>query len=179
MRRRPVFHGPIEGYVVNTLHGVMWRFDALHTMDDMIQEAWLVFDHVRREYPTVPGGAPFMALFKTAWENRMTDISRAVTVRRRGRVEDADVGVLADLRAGSSDNDGYLLVLIKQAPADVLQVINVFLNAPAELLDAAMAAWRANGRYRAGGNAQVSQWLGLPKGSKPLDVVRDYFGKEL
>jgi hypothetical protein len=54
-------------------------------------------------------------------------------------------------------------------------VLNLFLNAPQELLELALTTWRKNGKYRADGDKAVARMLGLPADSTPITTTRTYF----
>lgn len=180
---RPEWKGPIEGYVVNFLTKSLWRLTPLHDRDDALQEAYVVFLRCAAKYPLMDTPQHFMSLFKTAWVNEFNDLSvkatkarKAIPVSQLGRVdEDGDeVVVVADV-AGSTDNDGALALMVKQAPREVLMVLNLFLNAPAELLELATATWQKQGKYSAGGERWVEKMLGMPSGTNPIKRTEDYF----
>jgi hypothetical protein len=176
------FEGPIKGYLVNQMQRGKWRVAATMTEDDIMQDGYEVFARCARRYPDVEP-QHFMALFKTAWYRHMCDVSLLDTEARRIVSTHGGhnfYGSSFELNkpldtVGDLDNDGYVQTLVRQAPSEVKQVLTLLLNAPSELLELAMSSWRRNGKNDAGGNKQVSQWLGLPVGSKPLDAVRDYF----
>lgn len=176
------FDGPIKGYLVNQMQRGMWRVAATMTDDDYLQDGYEVFARCARKYPDVEP-KHFMALFKTAWYNHMADVSVLDTEARRlvslSAHENAYDSVGYFEPVGDMDNDGYLRTMLRQAPAEVTQVVTLFLNAPSEILEMAITTWRKNGKNDAGGNKQVSLWLGLPVGSKPLDAVRSYFDAEI
>jgi len=176
----PEFKGPIEGYVVNHLHRNHWRVVRTHDWEDAMQEAYAVFLRCSARYE-VEGPAHFMALFKTAWANEFNDLSTSSTASRAdsldASVQDDDAPGSIDYLVGELDNDGHLGVLIRQAPAEVVMVLNLFLSAPQELLDLALSTWRKNGRYRADGDKAVAKMLGLPKESKPMTATFEYFTK--
>lgn len=167
------FEGPVQGYLVNQMQANLWRFDGLED-GDVLQEGYEIYVRCADRYPDVEP-RHFMALYKSALHNRFTDLANEATKHRHQNLDD----YVHTTTIGSLENDGYLRTVIRQAPAEVKMVLNLFLNAPTELLELAMTSWRAQGRIKAGGNAQVAQWLGLPAGSKPLDVVRDYFEADL
>lgn len=176
----PEWKGPIEGFIVNFLHKNLWRVANTHTFDDAMQEAWCVFLRTAATYPTVETPQHFMALFKRSWINEFNDLSNAATAVR-AEVSDVslDSGEEEEWRQeviGDLDNDGALAVMVRQAPREVLMVLNLFLNAPQELLDLAMAAWKKGGRKKADGDTAVERMLGLPQGTKPVTRTIDYFG---
>lgn len=179
------FTGEIEGYSVNTFIRDGWKIADTHDRDDFLQEAWMVFDKCSRMYPDVEP-KHFMALYKTALDRRVLNLALAQT-RRRARETpkhhqtkchlDAPQNVANSQPIGELENAGYLKRLVTQAPYEVRLVLNLFLSAPTELVGAAMLAWQHHGHPKAGGNEHVRQLLGLPEGSKPLDMVEDYFTK--
>lgn len=177
-RFTPSFDGPIEGYVVNYLTKHHWRIQRTHTREDAMQEAWVVFLRVAEKYPDISEPQHFMALFKTAWANNITDLSHKATANRLelslGSAEDEDMPTVPDT-AGSLDNDGLLRIMVRQAPQEVLMVLNLFLSAPQELLDLAMSTWKAQGHLSPGGSKHVARLLGLPEGSDPIKTTEDYF----
>lgn len=176
----PKFEGPIEGYVVNYLTKNHWRIKNTHDHLDAKQEAYAVFLRCAAKYPTVEP-AHFMALFKTAWHNEFVDLSHKATAVRnevaQRLFEDETEADMVDGIVGELDNDGALAVMIRQAPKEVLMVLNLFLTAPVELLELAGAAWLKQGKYRADGDRAVARMLGLPPDSKPMTETQRYFGQ--
>lgn len=173
------FKGPIEGYVVNHLKKNYWRVARLHERDDVMQEAFLVFLRVKVKYPELETPQHFMALFKTAWGNHFTDManddtqSRVLVDAPRVAFDDGE-SVEYDM-PGDCDNDGLLAVMLAEAPKEVSMVLNLFLNAPQELLDVALGSWRgADRRCKAGGSKRINKMLGLPPDLDVMQLVNDY-----
>lgn len=178
----PEWKGPIEGYVVNFLSKQLWRVRPLLEHDDAMQEAYLVFLRTASRYPLEDTPQHFMALFKTSLTNEFHDLSKKATAARTAismsdlRSVDDDGGAMTVPEAvGETDNMGALSLMVKQAPREVLMVLNLFLNAPGELLELAHSTWRAQGKYNAGGERWAEKALGLPAGSSPLQKTEDYF----
>ncbi|UNA00825.1 hypothetical protein ZHS_69 [Edwardsiella phage vB_EpM_ZHS] len=178
----PVFKGPIEGFVVNSLKTNFWRIEASCTMDDAMQEARCAFLRVAHKYPGVE--APqFMALFKMAWHNKLTDLANDDTKLRamvpllaRSEQESYDSDYAVEL-VGDLDNDGALGVAIRQAPREVQAVVNLFLQAPQEILDLALRGWSAKGRRKTDGSKRICRLLGLDEGMDVMQLVEDHFTK--
>ena len=174
----PEFKGPIEGYVVNHLKRSLWRIAATHTREEALQEAYIVFMRCAAKYPLIETPQHFMSIFKRTWENEFNDLSTKATKVRRmvpeSGVSEEGEEVTFDT-VGDLDNDGMLAVMIRQAPFEVMLVMNLFLTAPQELLDLALSTWRANGGQRAEGDKAVAKMLGLPADSKPMEQTRNYF----
>ena len=178
----PEWKGPIEGYVVNFLSKQLWRVRPLLEHDDAMQEAYLVFLRTAARYPMMDTPQHFMALFKTSWTNEFHDLSRKATNARiavsmsdlGGTDEDGERWSVPEA-VGETDNMGTLALMVKQAPREVLMVLNLFLTAPGELLELAHSTWRAQGKYNAGGERWAEKALGLPVGTSPLQQTEDYF----
>jgi len=180
----PAFKGPIEGYVVNFLARNLWRISSTHEHGDAMSEAYIVFMRCVSAYPMITEGKHFMALFKTAWANEFNDLSTKASTAKiaqsfsaLARVdEDGDeVGLNIDA-VGSLDNDAILKMKVAQAPADVRLVLDLFTNPNmAPVLDAALTAWSARGKHKAGGERHVERLLGLQPGTNPIEKVEKYF----
>lgn len=180
----PEWSGPIEGWTVNFVAKNLWKVARTQQRDDVMQEAYEVFMRVCRRYPEVEDAPHFMALYKTSWVRHFTDLANAdtadrvttgMTVQRRGAGEE-DEGDERDF-VGATDNDGALSVLIRQAPAEVKAVINLFLSAPQEILDMALAGWsdRRDARYATGGSRRLCRLLGLDDSLDVMAMVEQHF----
>lgn len=166
------FKGSLEGWTVKHLAANYWRVESTMSRLDVLQEAHVKFLVLCQKYPDVED-RHFMALYKTAWQRHFIDLAKQNAEQR-----ERECGDVTHEGVGALDNDGYVRTLIRQAPKDVKLVLSVLLNAPTELVELATEAWRIKGKQRAGGNKQVSQWLGLPAGSTPLDDVERYFSAD-
>lgn len=180
----PAFKGPVEGYIANFAAKHGWRVSRLYQRDDIMQEAYLIFDRVVKAYPKVETPQHFMALFKRAWFNHFTDLSNEDT-RSRVLVQHTEFEVddgeaIAVDYVGDLDGDGYLATMLRQAPREISMVLNLFLNAPQEMLDIALGSW-AGGRDRrctAGGSKRICQMLGLDTSKDVMRAVEEYFQHE-
>ena len=175
---RPVFEGPIMGYAAGSIQRHLWKVGPLFDRDDMMQEAYLVFLRCASSYPVLDTPQHFMSLFKTAWSRHIIDLAKKHTKTRvivsANMVDEDDGHEWQREPVGDLDNAGYLLTMLRQAPAEVRQVLNLFLNAPAELIDMAMSAWQETAGIAPDPNAFICRALGLPKGTKPIETVREY-----
>lgn len=175
----PEFKGPIEGYVVNCIRRDHWKVARTHDREDMKQEAHYVFLRCAAKYPIIDTPQHFMSLFKVAWNNHIIDLAKKATVARaivsENQFEAEDEEAWVRDHVGEVDNDGQLAVMLRQAPREVLMILNLFLNAPQELLDLATQAWVTSGRRRVDGNEMVARLLGLDASQDPLGQVHDYF----
>lgn len=173
------FHGSIEGYVVNQLKKDFWRVQRIMEWEDVMQEAYVCYMRTCGNYPDVVDAPHFMALFKRLWFTTFTNLtitatkSAHVVAHHQLITDDEDVPA-ADM-AGSLDNDGRLAIMLQQAPAEVLSVINLMLNAPVEFLDMAASTWRKSGRNKAEGSKAINRLLGFPEDYDSVGAVHRYF----
>lgn len=175
----PEFSGPIEGWTVNFMKKNYWRVERTQTRDDVLQEARLVFLRCKQRYAEVETPQHFMALYKRAWANEFTDLANADTASRvlvQPQTYRTESGEQLVEQSGDTDNDGTLSVMLRQAPAEVTMVLNLFLSAPQEILDLALGSWKGRDkRCRTGGSKRICKMLGLPPELDVLKVVEDYF----
>lgn len=181
MSYSPEYQGPIAGYVINHMNKHYWKVAATMPRDDLLQEAYVVFLRCKRKYPSLDTPQHFMALFKTAWNHQFLDFANEDTASRclveMPRVKTAEGDTMEFELQGDGDNDGALAIAIDQAPSEVKAVLQLFLNAPAELLEIATDSWKGNDkRCKAGGSKRINKLLGLPEDLDVMQMTRDYFG---
>lgn len=182
-KRVLAYHGPVEGYIVNYVKANGWKVAATMEHADLRQEAFIVYERVCRSYPKVREPAHMMALFKTAWHRRFLDLANSDTDQRAhegpltfDRKCDDDGDEYTVEQTGEYDCGGYLAVMLKEAPREVQAVLALFLNAPQELFDVALASWNGpDRRKRANGCARINAMLALPADSDCMAAVQDYF----
>lgn len=180
MSYSPEFIGPIQGYVVNHMRKNFWRVERTQSREDVMQEASVVFLRCKQKYQDLETPQHFMALFKRAWSNHFTDMSNADTQSRvlvPQQVQRSDDGseTIADI-VGDLDNDGALAIRLRQAPPEVILVLNLFLSAPQEILDLALGSWKGRDqRCKTGGSKRICKMLGLPPELDVIKVVEEYF----
>lgn len=172
-----LFPGPIEGWTVNFIRANLWRVEATMDFDDCLQEAYLIFLRVQQRYPDLESASHFMALYKTSYFNHFTTMTLADS--RYREVMPASYSALPaeaqQSMVGETDNEGVLATAIRQAPREVAMVLNLFLNAPAELVETALSSWQGRDlRRKDGGSRKVCQLLGLPLDLDVMKMVEDY-----
>lgn len=167
---KPEFKGPIQGWAINYIRINFWRIEATMTFEDARQEAYLVFMRCVKKCPSCEEPQQFMALFKRAFVNEMNDMASNDTKHRAQAVsQDAD-------QPGSLENDGYLAILIREAPSEVKAVLNLFLSAPIELLDMALGSSKLkDGRRTVNRSKRICRMLGLDESIDVLQMVEDHF----
>ncbi|HET9285771.1 MAG TPA: hypothetical protein VFR24_27790 [Candidatus Angelobacter sp.] len=105
-------------YVRN--HG--WRVDRLYQEQDLMQEAWLVFNKLVETYPRIVDPLQFFNYYKRALINKIHDMSCRKT-RRKNSVEmpvSTDIYQVFAGRIGEVTNNGYLTALIGELPDELL-----------------------------------------------------------
>jgi len=171
----PVFAGPLEGWTVNYCRQHYWRVKRSLPWEDLMQEAQLVFLRCKAKYWYVEEPKHFMALFKTAWTHQFTSFSVADSDGRfitSGAEDDEQ----APDGVGELTNDGELAVMLRQAPREVLMVLNLLLSAPTEIMDIALSSWNGqDARCKTGGSERICKMLGLPANLDVMQMVVDYF----
>lgn len=139
-----------------------------------MQEGHIVFIRCAARYPLLDTGKHFMALFKRAWSNHLNDLSvKATRVRQVSHREPLDWLQRPVEQIGETDNAGMLAAMVRQAPREVLLVLNLFLSAPNELIALALRNWD-DGKPEAM-NDRLCQLLGFPAGTPLVERVREYF----
>ena len=175
----PIFEGPIQGYCANNIQANLWKVQPLYDRDDMMQEAYLVFIRCAGKYPALDTPQHFMSLFKMAWSRHIIDLAKRATNARAcvsaTAVDREDGTAYQRESVGETDNDGQLLTLLRQAPREVMVVLNLLINAPTELLDLAQASWdRKQKRGQKDPDTFIAECLGLDPATRPLTKVKEF-----
>lgn len=174
----PEFAGPVEGWMINYNTKNFWRVARSMEWEDLSQEGYLVFMRCSARYPVIDTPQHFMSLFKRAWINQFTDLANRDTDQRAEvsdfREFDGDEIVTEPI--GDTNHNGDLVLMIQQAPSEVRMVLNLFINAPSEMLETALNSWNGEDRRRKdGGSRTINRLLGLPEDRDVLTLVRSYF----
>jgi hypothetical protein len=140
--------------------------------EDVMQEAYLVYRRVVVKYPGLE--APhLMALFKRAWANQFTNLTNLDSEKQRELVssEDMDPGLES---ASDLDNDGYLRVLLGQAPTEIKQVLKLFLSAPMEVYSLFFDVNQREYNCYKNRNRAINRMLGLDSNRDIMGEVKEY-----
>lgn len=173
---KPEFTGPLEGWATNHAKANFWRVKAIMEWDDLLQDAYYIFLKCRERYTGLHEAKHFMSLYQRAYRNHVTDLSwKASEQKAEVPVKIMESGINAET-IGETDNEGYLAILLRQAPREVTMVLNLVLNAPQELIDAAFTGWRGSDkRMTNGGTGRVNAALGLDPEINVMQMVNDHF----
>lgn len=135
MRRRrvksrpfpPKFEPEIRGWAANFIRANRWRVPGYIDESDLMQDAYLCFQNCKNRYRyRVKNAGHFMALFKRTFTNHIHDLSLG---GKRHRSVDASSATiidqdgaeqnLLDRMIGPFDNEGFLRVLLREAPSEI------------------------------------------------------------
>lgn len=175
------FDARFTGYVKNWIQKNYWRVAYRMEREDVMQEAGLVFAKLVSKYPNIDNDRWFMGIFKTSFENRMTDLAKKDNRSRvlmshtsdlTGNVEDPDSLAFLDVIAGDLENEGLLSHKLENAPEEIKSLLSIISHMPAEMWDRVTEAAKANGTGRDMGNNILCSLLG--KNPKEVNLIKSF-----
>jgi hypothetical protein len=118
-----------QGWAAKFISKNRWRCESIYDFDDLMNDAYLVFRHIKASYPLVSEPSHIMALFKTALQNEFND--KAKYKQRKTAAEVSLETIIGeDLKLidslGEENNEGYLRLLISELPPEVRMVLEAF-----------------------------------------------------
>lgn len=120
----PVWEGAISKWAISYSKRNYWRVQDRYELQDIYQEAYLKFLVCKHQYEgKVTEPKHFMALYKTAFTRRMSDLSR---IRQSELVMDVEV-TLVDY------NMGPMAISIQKAPEAVKKLLALHINDNSEI----------------------------------------------
>ncbi len=127
--------GVYRRYATKLIRQNLWKYANIGlTEDDLLQEAWIVFDFCVKKY-TVKNPMHFMALYKKKLFCAFWLLAKASSKENK-RVRDEDtVQDALDHKGEHEYNNGPLKILLEKAPQEIKDVLEAIVNAPAELVD--------------------------------------------
>jgi hypothetical protein len=190
----PTWDGSITGWTQKHISMNGWRTSRTHDQNDLIQEAFFIFDKCIKRYVThyedfnnKPAGSPahFMSLYMNAWNNRFTDLVRyekkiqrsttfSDTIYENDESEDDEHHVINLIPACAEDSS--LTLKIREASSEIKTVLSLFMDAPSELVDLAMSSWKKNGKLKPAENSHLCELLGFDKSTTNIvKIFEDHF----
>lgn len=165
---QPCWEGPTKAWALGFISRNTWRCDRIHDVDDLLQDAYLTYLKVAARYPRVRGQAHFMTLFRRAVHNEMHDRARYMK-RKRELNEDTSVDA-CELpgRIGEVSNDGYIAVLLEQAPENLRAALICIAQNPPSLYQAT--------EYRENLNMRLRRVLGYDHKADICGAIRELLG---
>jgi len=160
------------------------------SFDDAYQEAYVKFLELRIKYEShVDSPRWFMALYKTALANRITDFANQSN-RYRRQVCFTDLGdtmaldgqlvPYQELLLGEEDTAGLFELKLEAAPAEVRQVLTFLAHSRPDMSEAIAETWIDNGKRKEDGNQFLCRLLGYDH--REVDLVErviDYLEEEI
>jgi hypothetical protein len=143
-----------------------WRVDRIHDFQDLMQDAYLIFDKIAEAYPRVISPSNFFGLYRRAIINKFHDRSCAKT--RHGKVEVTLPEDVADFfigRIGEAGNAGYVTALINELPEEMRLVIqHMTSNEP--------RPHRSRNQPRENLSRKICRTMGLPEDRDPVKELK-------
>ncbi len=125
LRWVPAWEGPIKAWAIKQISKNRWRCDSIHEFDDLLQDAFELFLKVCSYYPRVVEAPHFMALYKVSLLNQFHTQARYMQRKGERHVNtQVDVSELCIDTSGDRNN-GYLQVLLAQAPEEVKLALSI------------------------------------------------------
>lgn len=155
----------VKPYVLNHLKANYWKIQDIMSFDDAVGEAqlqfWRTVHRLDRRGCAIANDRHLLSLFRTSWTRHFVTLANKNTKTVHcvelsdDRREWLEQSAVADW-----DNDGYISVLLAQAPAEIKQVLLLLMHMPAELMDV-VAGLMERGLMDAA-NSVVSRLVGKP-----------------
>lgn len=151
----PSWNKDIQRWTAAFLHSNQWRCDSIHGVDDLMQDAYLLFHKVKERYPRVITEKAFMKLYKASLRNMLHDHARSMMLKRTCfRDECADLEV--DVMMGDTTNLGEVLCELADLPPSMVAALKLLATRPELLL--------IEGDRRENLNQKLRRLLGLGDG---------------
>ena len=116
----PKWEGSIQQWAKSFIQQNLWRCDPINEFNDLLQDAYLIYNKICERYPRVIEARHFMALFQRALWNKFHDQARYMRLKRRVHEDTIkDVSELYADRIGERTNAGYLSILLADAPKEL------------------------------------------------------------
>src|ERR1700719_3358547 len=71
--KQPDFDRRFAGWAAKFITKNRWRYESIYEFNDLMNDAYLIFRHVKASYPLITESSHLMALFKTAMLNDLVD----------------------------------------------------------------------------------------------------------
>lgn len=159
----------MRGWINRYARDNLWRMPSSWDLDDLVQEGFFVFAKLRIRYPDVRQKRHFMALLKSSFKNRITDLSNGRT--RFHEVpfamvmleDDTERTFLEGVLSPESDL-ASVLVLVKNAPKEVREVFELLMS------DAGLTKLYSDFRRDGGSRETTNEFLCRLLGRDPTEV---------
>jgi hypothetical protein len=124
-------------WIENTARKNRWRCAAWMGLDDLIQEGYFCYAKVQARYPASLSRAQRMALVKTAYTNRLHDLSKAKTRQLDDPVPLQDGQTVADaletLLPGEPEAQTFG-VMLSSLPREIQEMLSILVTAAPDMV---------------------------------------------
>jgi|SRR3990167_2456927 len=117
----PRWPGAIEGYAVNCIRRFYAQLAAEHELEDLLQEAYIVFMRCKARYSsTVDNPRWFMALFQRALSNKLINL-----VHTTGRyISCEDIELMMNANGTHTPDIGYMRCVMEELPVEIKSLVH-------------------------------------------------------
>lgn len=167
----PQWNAEYQGWAAKYIRENKWRVDPVHDFDDLMQNAWMLFNHLAATYPRVLNDRQFMGLFKRAMINKFNDYSCYKRRRAEGMpIVSGDVTEIVSGRIGEQSNAGYIAALIDEMPGDLKLALDLLSKGVAHKKPVRRAGRRMEKRDNL--SHRICRAFGLPKRHDPVSDLK-------
>lgn len=128
----PKWEPEISGMTYKYLKKNLWRCESIHSIEDLMQDAYLLFLKLCDFYPRVIEPPHFMSLYQRSLANMITDKAR--TKKYKSEIIDETVDVSEKIKTTGSIpaqitfSEGPLYTLIEQGPPELKMFFSILNN---------------------------------------------------
>lgn len=164
---KPKWEPEVKGWAFKYIRDNKWRYETINDIDDLMQDAYLVFLKVADAYPRVVEAPHFMALYKTSLSNYLTDKAREYgrkldLIAEEHVFDDPASPTKEDLSLNTAHNEGPFYALIASGPPE-LQMLLAFMQDEGNLAELQKPQRKRRGQAypRLNFDQRVSKLLGI------------------
>lgn len=169
----PKWEGPIEGFSRNFARLQLYKLQPIgFEFDDIVQEAYIVFDKCKTTYPDLDTAKHFMSLYKIALRRRLFDIWYPKRNEQFLLTElDNFVEEFKDV-----EREGFFRVLLSEAPKEIKEVLSLLFRAPDEVLELLGLSQKRKGRSIESSNRKLCALFGYDyRKVNVISLIKTYF----
>lgn len=105
----------VQHWAIKTIHQNKWRCDRIFEPEDLLNEAYLIFAKLEKQYPRVVEQRNFFSLFKTALRNYFHDHARHMQNKRLSIIDTEEDPLEID-QIGDLNHEGVVKAKINSTP---------------------------------------------------------------
>lgn len=167
----------VKPYVINFLKQHYWKVKNILSYDDAMGEAQLQFvrtiQRLTKNGNEIKNDAHLMSLFKTSWSRHFITLANKASKHiTYTDMSDEAYDFVVNGLVGESDNQGFITVLMNQAPNEIKQVLALLCKIPEESINQIIRLLNRNQLKEA--NLLISTLLGLDSKKNVLQQTLNY-----